>query len=153
MNAVAHTEEKLTSQSPTTDPGMRRAELEAIIEVTPFAKLLGARLEDYGAGFACLSLPLRPELTMHMGYAHGAIVGFMADSACAWAAASVAGNVVTAEYKLNLLAPGIGDALFARGEVIEASGRQIVCRADVFGVSGDRRTLIGTALGSIARLK
>jgi uncharacterized protein (TIGR00369 family) len=132
--------------------GLERPQLEAIIEVTPFAKLLGARLDEYGEGYACLSVPLRADLKMHADFAHGAVVGFMADSACAWAAASVAGNVVTAEYKLNLLAPGVGDTLMARGDVIKASGRNVVCRADVFALTGDRKVLIATALASVTRL-
>jgi uncharacterized protein (TIGR00369 family) len=133
--------------------GMPRAELEAVIELTPFAKLLGARLDAYGEGRASLGVPLRSDLKMHLDFAHGAVVGFLADSACAWAAASVVGNVVTAEYKLNLLAPGVGEALRAEGEVVKVSGRMVVCRADVFGISGARSTLVATALATVMRLK
>jgi len=133
--------------------GLTRAELEGVIAVTPFAGLLGARLQDYDPGRVSLTVPLRAELMMHMHYAHGAIVGFMADSACAWAAASVAGNVVTAEYKLNLLAPGVGEALLARGEVIKASGRVVTCRSDVFAVAGSRHVLVATALATIMKVR
>jgi acyl-coenzyme A thioesterase PaaI-like protein len=45
-----------------------------------------------------LLLVMRPEMTQHHGYAHGAIVGLMADNACAWAGASVVGDVVTGGY-------------------------------------------------------
>ena len=131
---------------------MDRSELEAVIERTPFAKLLGARLLEFSEGRASLSVPLRADLKMHLDIAHGAVVGFMADSACAWAAASVAASVVTAEYKLNLMSPGVGDALLARGEVIKMSGRTIVCRADVFAVADGGETIIATALASITRL-
>ena len=34
-------------------------------------------------GVAELVLALRPEMTQHHGFAHGAIVGLMADNACA----------------------------------------------------------------------
>jgi uncharacterized protein (TIGR00369 family) len=131
---------------------MTRSELEAIIDATPFARLLGAQLLDFGEGRASLSVPLRAELKMHLDIAHGAVVGFMADSACAWAAASLAGNVVTAEYKLNLMAPGHGESLVATGEVLKTSGRTMVCRADVFALAPGRETLIATALASISKL-
>jgi hypothetical protein len=40
-----------------------------------------------------------------------ATLGFVADSACAWAAVSLVGDVVTSEYKLNMVAPAGGDDL------------------------------------------
>jgi len=130
---------------------LARADLEAVIEKTPFALLLGAKLEEYGDGIANLSVLLRPDLTMHMGFAHGAVVGFMADSACAWAAASMVGNVVTSEYKLNLIAPGIGQQLRAQGRVLKAAGRNLVCMADVYALNQDKSTLVAVALATIAR--
>jgi uncharacterized protein (TIGR00369 family) len=133
--------------------GHSRSELEAVIAATPFAQLLHVRLQDYSIGRVSLVVPLRADLMMHMNYAHGAVIGFMADSACAWAAASVAGNVVTAEYKLNLLAPGVGDALLARGEMIKSSGRLVTCRSDIFALAGDRSVLVATALATVMKVR
>ena len=76
-----------------------------------------------------LVLKLRPEMTQHHGYAHGAIVGLMADNACAWAGASVAGDVVTG---IDFLRPAMGERLRAKGTVIKAGKRQVVVRADVW---------------------
>lgn len=79
-----------------------------------------------------LVLNLRPELTQHHGYAHGAIVGLMADNACAWAGASVAGDVVTGGYTISFLRPAEGQRLRAKGHVVKAGRRQVVVRADVW---------------------
>lgn len=133
--------------------GISRAELEAAIERTPFARGLGARVLEFAEGRVAFSIPCHDALTMHLGFVHGAVVGFMADSACAWAAASVAGDVVTSEYKLNLLAPATGSELVAVGEVVKASSRQVVCRADVFGVVGGDRRIVATALATVARVR
>jgi uncharacterized protein (TIGR00369 family) len=130
---------------------LARADLEVVIQKTPFAQMLGAKLEEYGDGLANLSVTLRPDLTMHMGFAHGAVVGFLADSACAWAAASAVGNVVTSEYKLNLIAPGIGEQLRAEGRVLKASGRNIVCMANIYAVNQRKPTLVAVALATISR--
>ncbi len=94
----------------------------------------------------------RHELTQHHGFVHGAVVGFMIDSACAWAAASLVGDVVTSEYKVNLLAPAIGERLICRSEVIKAGQRQAVCRADVFAVTNAAEKLVATGLATIARV-
>jgi len=82
-----------------------------------------------------LLLALRPEMTQHHGFAHGAIVGLMADNACAWAGASVAGDVVTGGYTIDFLRPAKGERLRARGQVIKAGKRQVVVRADVWAES------------------
>jgi uncharacterized protein (TIGR00369 family) len=82
-----------------------------------------------------LLLKLRPEMTQHHGYAHGAIVGLMADNACAWAGASVVGDVVTGGYTIDFLRPAKGQQLRAKGTVIKAGKRQVVVRADVWAES------------------
>ena len=82
-----------------------------------------------------LVLTLRPEMTQHHGFAHGAIVGLMADNACAWAGASVVGDVVTGGYTIDFLRPAKGERLRARGTVVKAGTRQVVVRADVWAES------------------
>lgn len=130
---------------------LARADLESVIKITPFAQMLGAELGEYGDGIAHLSVTLRPDLTMHMGFAHGAVIGFLADSACAWAAASVVGNVVTSEYKLNLIAPGIGEQLRAEGRVLKSASRNLVCMANVYAVTQGKSNLVAIALATITR--
>ncbi len=98
-----------------------------------------------------LALAIRDEMTQHHGFAHGAIVGLMADNACAWAAASVAGDVVTGSYTINFLAPATGTVLRAKGTVIKAGKRQVVVRADVWSEDGasEGAKLVATAQATI----
>lgn len=97
-----------------------------------------------------LLLTVRPEMTQHHGFAHGAIVGLMADNACAWAAASVLGDVVTGGYTINFVAPATGTALRAKGEVVKSGKRQAVVRADVWSeAEGAEPRLVATALGTV----
>lgn len=86
-------------------------------------------------GEAELLLTLRPDMTQHHGFAHGAIVGLMADNACAWAGASVVGDVVTGGYTINFLRPALGQRLRARGVVIKPGQRQVIVRSDVYAES------------------
>ena len=130
-----------------------REELEAIIEKTPFAMLMGAKITEYGHGKVELSVLVKEQLLMHHRFVHGAVVGFLADSACAWAAASLVGDVVTSEYKLNLMAPATGVKLLGRGEVIKVIGRQATCRADVYSERDGTERMVATALATVVRLK
>ncbi|MCY1277166.1 hypothetical protein D9M68_550880 [compost metagenome] len=127
--------------------------LEAVISVTPFARMMGPRVASIGGGAVEFEIDVKPELMhQHHGFVHGAVVGFMADSACAWAAASVAGDVVTSEYKLNLLAPAVGERLLAKGRVVKSSGRLLVALAEVFALRDGEQTLVAMALASVAKV-
>lgn len=104
-----------------------------------------------------LLLTLRPEMTQHHGFAHGAIVGLMADNACAWAGASVVGDVVTGGYTINFLRPAKGERLRSKGTVIKPGKRQVIVRADVYAesdgadpvhVAAAQATIIPTGLSS-----
>ncbi|MBD9424090.1 PaaI family thioesterase [Pseudomonas sp. PDM15] len=141
-----------TETGAETATGISRERLEQALQHSTFAQLLGAELLDFAPGKVSLQVHSRPDLCQHHGYMHGAVVGFMVDSGCAWAAASMVGDVVTSEYKLNLLAPALGERLICRSEVLKAGQRQAVCRADVFAVKDGTEKLIATGLATIARV-
>ncbi|NQD92762.1 PaaI family thioesterase [Pseudomonas sp. CrR25] len=135
-----------------TATGISRERLEQALTHSTFAQLLGAELLEFEPGKVSLRVRSRPDLCQHHGYMHGAVVGFMIDSGCAWAAASMVGDVVTSEYKINLLAPAIGEQLICRSEVLKAGRRQAVCRADVFAVRDGQEKIVATGLATIARV-
>lgn len=129
-----------------------REQFEKVIEISPFTKWVGTRITDFAKGEVGIEIDVRSEMAQHHGFAHGALVGYMADTACAWAAASAVGDVVTSEYKLNLLAPAVGQTLRATGSVVKAGARQVVTRADVFAVKDGVEKIVATALATIARV-
>lgn len=105
---------------------------EIAVGQSGFSRFLGVEPLVCWQGEAELTLAMRSDLTQHHGFAHGAIVGLMADNACAWAASSVAGDVVTGSYSINFLAPARGTRLRAKGTVVKAGRRQVIVRADVW---------------------
>jgi uncharacterized protein (TIGR00369 family) len=133
-----------------TDPDGLHAAAERVIAISPFARWIGTRVGDIAPGRVVLRLTVRDEFLQHHGQVHGAVLGYLADTACSWAAGTVAGDVVTAEYKINLLAPARGPELEVIGEVVRAGRRQVVTRADVFTLCGASRELVATALATIA---
>ena len=123
-----------------------------VIAISPFTQWIGTDVVSFEEGRVVIATTLRPEMRQHHGFGHGGIVGYMADTACSWAAASAVGDVVTSEYKINFLAPAIGDHLEAVGEVIKSGARQVVVRADVFAINDGKRKICATALATIARV-
>lgn len=102
------------------------------VEGSGFSRFLKAEPLRVFEGESEIVADLRDDLTQHHGYAHGAVVGALADNACAWAASSIAGDVVTGGYTINFLAPALGQRLRAKGSVIRAGKRQVIVRADVW---------------------
>ncbi|AZI43356.1 PaaI family thioesterase [Deinococcus psychrotolerans] len=129
--------------------GARRL-VQLALEGSGYSKWIGVRLRSFAAGTVEIELDLRPDLTQHHGQAHGAVIGYLADTVSAWAAASLGGDVVTAEYKLNFLTAARGEVLWARGEVLRAGKRQAVVRSDVYSLRGEEQTHVATALATIA---
>lgn len=114
--------------------------------------LLGARLARVVPGECAIELAYRPELTQQHGYFHGGIIGTIADSAGGYAALSLMphdASVLTVEYKMNLLAPGDGEKLIARGQVLKAGRTLVVAQVNVVVNKGGRETLCATVLQTL----
>lgn len=101
---------------------------------------LGARITRIGPGRVHIVLPGRPEVTQQHGYFHAGATSAIADSAGGYAALTLFpedADVLTVEYKINLLAPGVGDHIEAVGTVLKAGRTLTVCRLEVYGVQGE----------------
>lgn len=120
------------------------------VDASGFTAFLGVEPIVCFGGASELLLVMRPDMTQHHGFAHGGIVGLMTDNACAWAASSAIGDVVTGSYTINFLAPARGTHLRARGTVIKAGKRQAVVRADVWSESeGEAPILCAVAQATV----
>jgi uncharacterized protein (TIGR00369 family) len=90
-------------------------------------RLIGARLSELRPGYCRIELPFRRDLAQQHGYIHAGIVSTIVDSAGGYAGFTLIpadSSVLTAEYKLNLLAPAVGERLIAQGEVVK-TGRTL----------------------------
>jgi uncharacterized protein (TIGR00369 family) len=89
------------------------------------------------------------------GYVHAGATSAIADSAGGYAALTLFAadaEVLTVEYKINLVAPASGDHLEAIG-TIRKSGRTLtVCHLDVFSVTGGTRSLVATGQQTLIRI-
>jgi uncharacterized protein (TIGR00369 family) len=120
-----------------------------------FMNLIGANLSLVQPGVVEITLPYRQDLTQQNGYLHAGIVTTIADSACGYAAFTLmpAGSeVLSVEFKVNLLRPAKGVTFLARAEVIKAGKTLTVVRADVFAASENERKLVATMQGTMMRL-
>jgi len=114
--------------------------------------LIGAELLRVEPGIVEITLPYRAELAQQHGYLHAGIVTTIADSACGYAAYSLMppnSEVLSVEFKVNLLRPAKGETFSAVAEVVKSGKTLTVVRADVFGIEEERRVLVATMLGTM----
>jgi uncharacterized protein (TIGR00369 family) len=131
----------------------RLAAGRAVLAAQPFSVLLGAELTRLDATGAVLELPLRAELLQQFGFAHGGVVGYLADNALTFAGATVLGEaVVTVEMKINYLRPAIGERLIARAVVVSAGQTLAVTRCDIYALRDDDEIHCASAQGTIAKI-
>jgi uncharacterized protein (TIGR00369 family) len=114
--------------------------------------LIGAELTRVDPGIIEITLPYRADLAQQHGYLHAGIVTTIADSACGYAAYSLmppSSEVLSVEFKVNLLRPAKGETFSTVAEVVKSGKTLTVVRADVFAIDADRRDLIATMLGTM----
>jgi len=108
-------------------------------------RLLAAKLTHIAPGRVQITLPRRREVSQQHGYVHAGATSAIADSAGGYAALTLmpeTAEVLTVEYKVNLLAPADGDRLEAIGTVLKSGRTLSVCKLEVFVVQGDGRKLV-----------
>ncbi|MFG2141060.1 PaaI family thioesterase [Streptomyces sp. NPDC048650] len=116
---------------------------------------LGARITQVAPGRVHIVLPSRPEVTQQHGYFHAGATSAIADSAGGYAAFTLFPEnteVLTVEYKINLLAPAVGNHIEAVGTVLKPGRTLTVCQLEVFGVQDGSRKLVANGQQTLIRV-
>jgi uncharacterized protein (TIGR00369 family) len=117
---------------------------------------IGAQLTSVEPGVVEITLPYQEDLTQQDGYLHAGIVTTIADTACGYAAYTLmpeGAEVLSVEFKMNLLRPAKGERFVSRAEVIKSGRTLTVVSADVFALTGEERVVIATMLATMICLE
>lgn len=121
-----------------------------------FMAHIGARLLKVEPGYCEISVPFNEDLTQQNGFFHAGIISTIADNAAGYAAFSLFeknASVLTVEIKLNLLAPGKGDLLIGKGQVLKNGRTLTICRSDIFVVKNGIETLCAAGQSTLIQLR
>lgn len=113
---------------------------------------LGASLVHVVEGAVEITAPILDGSQQQQGFAHAALTFAIGDSAAGYSALSLMPDgqeVLTTEMKINLLAPGAGDRLVARGRVIKPGRRLMVVQSDVYALKNGTERHIAVLLGTM----
>ncbi|MGI3187011.1 PaaI family thioesterase [Nioella aestuarii] len=114
---------------------------------------LSARIDSIDPGRVVISAPIVPQTSQQHGFAHAGLTFALGDSAAGYSALTTmaeGSDVLTAEMKINLIAPADGTRLVATGEVIKPGRRLVITRANVETEYADgRRKLVAVLQGTM----
>lgn len=99
-----------------------------------FLNHIGAQLESVEEGKVSISIESSPELTQQTGYLHAGITTSIADSAAGYAALTLmpeGREVLSVEFKVNLMRPATGNKFMANARVIKPGRQLTVVEAEV----------------------
>lgn len=120
-----------------------------------FMSTLGATITGFQDGRVEVTLPFTSTLTQQNGFVHAGAITSIMDTACGYAAKSMSPadyDVLSVEFKVNLLAPATGEHFIARAAVKRAGKTLTVCTADAFAVQSGEEKLVATMLATIIHL-
>ena len=108
---------------------------------------MGAQLGLIAPGAVDIELAWAKELTQQHGFLHAGVVSAALDSACGYAAFTLMvpeAEVLTIEFKINLLAPAQGERFRMEGRVLKPGRTITVCEGRAYALHGGGEKLIAT---------
>ena len=115
-------------------------------------KTLGARIHKVEKGKVIIEAPLLPSTLQQQGYVHAGLTFSIGDSAAGYSALTLLPDdqeVMTAEIKINLLAPADGELLRAKGRVVKHGKRLVVVASEIHVFQDGKKKLIAIMQGTM----
>jgi uncharacterized protein (TIGR00369 family) len=121
------------------------AQLRAMNQSAAFNRWCGLELASASPGQVELSLSWRAEFGQYSGFLHAGLIAALIDTACGFAAATVAGpGVLAVHFSVNCLRPAQGERFVARARVIKAGKTQVFTACELFALRSQDETLVAT---------
>ena len=115
-------------------------------------KTLGARIHKVEKGKVAIEAPLLPSTLQQQGYVHAGMTFSIGDSAAGYSALTLLPHdqeVMTAEIKINLLAPADGDLIRAEGRVVKQGKKLVVVTSEIHALKDGEKILIAIMQGTM----
>lgn len=113
---------------------------------------MNVSITEIKPGQVRLEFPFHESLAQQHGFIHAGVQSTVMDSACGYAAFSLMpkeAEVLTVEFKINLLSPAAGDRFVAIGRVIKPGKTITVSECELFAETGDGQKLVSTMTGTL----
>jgi uncharacterized protein (TIGR00369 family) len=132
-----------------------RALATATFEAQQAMRTLGISIARLEPGEVDLAMDYSPAFTQQNGFVHAGVITAGLDNACGIAAFTLmpaGSDILTVEFKTNLLAPAKGERFVFRAEVIKPGRTLTVCEARAFALHEGAESLVATMTGTLMAL-
>jgi uncharacterized protein (TIGR00369 family) len=132
-----------------------RAVATATFERQPAMRTLGISIARLEPGEVDLAMAYSAQFTQQNGFLHAGIITAGLDNACGIAAFTLmppGSDILTVEFKTNLLAPAKGERFVFRAHVVKPGRTLTVCEARAFAVADGVESLVATMTGTLMAL-
>jgi uncharacterized protein (TIGR00369 family) len=117
--------------------------IQKINAMAEFNRWCGIEVTVAEAGTVEIQMPWRSEVGQYSGFLHAGLIGTLIDTACGFAAATVAGpHLLAANFSVNCLRPAQGQKFIARARVVKPGKTQIFTSCDLFAVDAGVEKLV-----------
>lgn len=144
----------MTAREPQ-DPNYRER-VTASFDRQQAMRTLGIAIARMAPGELDLAMAYDAAYTQQHGFVHAGIITAGLDSACGYAAFTLMPadcDVLTVEFKTNLLAPASGDRFEFRAEVIKPGRTLTVCEARAFALRNGGEKLVATMSATLMAMR
>jgi uncharacterized protein (TIGR00369 family) len=129
------------------------AKVRHIFDNADFIRDLGLELTQVEDGWCETRLELRDKHRQQHGRVHAGVMATIADHTAGCAARGAVGldrDILSIEFKINLLRPAVGDRLRCRAKVLRAGKTVAVCESEVFAQKDSQEKLVAKAMVTLA---
>ena len=130
--------------NPSTTPSDPLALVRGINESAAFNRWCGIEVLAAGEGRAEIAVDWREDLGQYSGFLHAGMVGALIDTACGFAAVTVAGRVLASHFAVNCLRPAVGQRFIARARVVKPGRTQVFTACELFAIADGSEKLVAT---------
>lgn len=121
-----------------------------------FMTTVGATLGRVEPGEVLIAVPFGTPLTQQHGFLHAGVVAAVIDSACGYAALTLMEpgvGVMSVEFKVNLLAPAVGNRFVAIGRVVRAGRTITACQGELRAVQDEGEVVVALLQGTMMAIR
>ena len=117
--------------------------IQKINAMAEFNRWCGIEVTVAEAGSVEIQMPWRAEVGQYSGFLHAGLIGTLIDTACGFAAATVAGpHLLASNFSVNCLRPAQGQKFIALARVVKPGKSQIFTSCDLFAVDAGVEKLV-----------
>ena len=131
----------MSQSTPSTDP---LALVRGINASAAFNRWCGIEVLAAGEGRAEIAVAWREDLGQYAGFLHAGVIGALIDTACGFAAATLAGRVLASHFAVNCLRPAVGERFVARARVVKPGRTQVFTACELFALTDAGEKLVAT---------